>query len=119
MARHEHGTKFEYKSRNFGAVRNIGPALLRPGCRLLAANTSAPGLELKRFTFKKWKKCLILSLKCSEWDDLEAGARFHLVKTSYINKMGLEIRDKIDLCERFELWPHSLPHLVDTLVIGK
>lgn len=56
-------------------------------------------------------------LWCEE-DDLGAGARFHLVKTSYINKMGLEIRDKIDLCERFELWPHSLSWWT-TLVIGK
>ena len=61
---------------------------------------------------------MILSLKCCAWDDLGEGARFHLVKTSYINKMGLEIRDKIDLCERFELWPHSLPWWT-TLVIGK
>ena len=73
------------------------------------------------FTFergRKQKQFLILSLKCCERDDLGEGARFHLVKTSYINKMGLEIQDKIDLCERFELWPHSLPWWT-TLVIGK
>ena len=73
------------------------------------------------FTFergRKQKQFLILSLKCCERDDLGEGARFHLVKTSYINKMGLEIQDKIDLCGRFELWPHSLPWWT-TLVIGK
>ena len=88
--------------------RNIGPALLEAAAALAEIKILRYfPLNLMMGEEKTISDFVSKVLWCEE-DDLGAGARFHLVKTSYINKMGLEIRDKIDLCERFELWPHSL-----------